>query len=248
MAGRLAADLSRRPRLRLQVEHGLDARHARVLLEGADPPPLPPPRADLLDGLRLERELRPAALARRGRARQAARCSGRCPATAGSASPTCAPSTATCGRTPASSCSSWAASSGRRRSGASRPGRSTGTCSTRPTTPACRRSSATSTAIYAEEPALWELDHSHEGFVWLEPNAANENVLAFVRRSEDGKRCARRRLQLLAGRARGLADRPAHGGQVARGAEHRLALLRRLATSATASGSRPRRCRGTSSR
>ena len=43
-------------------------------------------------------------------------------------------------------------------------------------------------ATYAEEPALWELDHSHEGFLWLEPNAANENVLAFARRSEDGKR------------------------------------------------------------
>ena len=30
LAGRLAPDLSRRPRLRLQVEHGLDARHARA--------------------------------------------------------------------------------------------------------------------------------------------------------------------------------------------------------------------------
>jgi 1,4-alpha-glucan branching enzyme len=43
-------------------------------------------------------------------------------------------------------------------------------------------------SIYTEEPALWQLDHSHEGFVWLEPNAANENVLAFARRTEDGKR------------------------------------------------------------
>ena len=31
MAGRVAADIPRRPRLRLQVEHGLDARHARLL-------------------------------------------------------------------------------------------------------------------------------------------------------------------------------------------------------------------------
>ena len=31
VAGRLAADLPRRARLRLQVEHGLDARHARLL-------------------------------------------------------------------------------------------------------------------------------------------------------------------------------------------------------------------------
>ena len=70
MAGRLAADLPRRPRLRLQVEHGLDARHARVLLEGLDPPSLPPSRADVLARLRLERELRAAAVARRGRARE----------------------------------------------------------------------------------------------------------------------------------------------------------------------------------
>jgi 1,4-alpha-glucan branching enzyme len=42
--------------------------------------------------------------------------------------------------------------------------------------------------VYDEEPSLWELDHSHEGFRWLEPNAANENVLAFARRSENGKR------------------------------------------------------------
>jgi 1,4-alpha-glucan branching enzyme len=41
---------------------------------------------------------------------------------------------------------------------------------------------------YLAEPALWELDHTHEGFVWLEPNAANENALAFARVSADGER------------------------------------------------------------
>ena len=35
VARRVAADVSRRPRLQLQVEHGLDARHARVLPEGS---------------------------------------------------------------------------------------------------------------------------------------------------------------------------------------------------------------------
>ena len=39
---------------------------------------------------------------------------------------------------------------------------------------------------------------------------------------------ARLRVQLLAGRPRGLAARPAGGRQMARGAEHRLPLLRRL--------------------
>ena len=54
----------------LQVEHGLDARHARLLPARPDPPALPPPPADVLADLRVQRELRAAALARRGRARQ----------------------------------------------------------------------------------------------------------------------------------------------------------------------------------
>ena len=112
MAGRLAADVPRRARLRLQVEHGLDARHARRT-SSSDPglPALPPPRADVLAHVRVHRELRAAALARRGRARQGLAARRRCPATAGRSSRTCARSTRTCGRTPARSCCSWAASS-----------------------------------------------------------------------------------------------------------------------------------------
>ena len=70
LAGRLAADLPRRAGLRLQVEHGLDARHAGVLPPRPRPPQLPPRRADVQPDVRLQRELHPAALARRGRARQ----------------------------------------------------------------------------------------------------------------------------------------------------------------------------------
>jgi 1,4-alpha-glucan branching enzyme len=43
-------------------------------------------------------------------------------------------------------------------------------------------------ATYLAEPALWEVDFSHEGFRWLEPNAASENVLAFARLARDGSR------------------------------------------------------------
>ena len=67
--------------------------------------------------------------------------------------------------------------------------------------------------VYAAEPALWEVDHSHEGFRWLEPNAANENVLAFARLSADGKRplvCVSNLSPLL---ARGLAGRSAEAGK-----------------------------------
>jgi 1,4-alpha-glucan branching enzyme len=42
--------------------------------------------------------------------------------------------------------------------------------------------------VYRAEPALWEVDFSHEGFRWLEPNDAANNVLAFARLSAGGKR------------------------------------------------------------
>ena len=63
VAGRLTAHVPGRARVRLQMEHGLDARHAGVLPERPDLPPVPPPRADLLAGLRVHRELHPAAVA-----------------------------------------------------------------------------------------------------------------------------------------------------------------------------------------
>jgi 1,4-alpha-glucan branching enzyme len=42
--------------------------------------------------------------------------------------------------------------------------------------------------VYRGEPALWELDHTDEGFRWLELNDAGTNVLAFARFSEGGER------------------------------------------------------------
>ena len=129
----------------------------------ADLPAVPPRPDDVLADLRLHRELRAAALARRGRARQGLAARARCPATAGSSWPTCAPSTPTCGPTRASSCCSWASSSARSRSGP-RPRRSTGGCSTRPTTAACATWSATSTRVYRDNPALWTQDHDPAGF------------------------------------------------------------------------------------
>jgi 1,4-alpha-glucan branching enzyme len=42
--------------------------------------------------------------------------------------------------------------------------------------------------IYREEPALWEVDFSPEGFRWLEPNDAANNVFAYARLSRDGRR------------------------------------------------------------
>ena len=70
VARRHPADARRRARVRLQVEHGLDARHARLHGPRPDPPAVPPPPDDVLDDVRVLRELRAAALPRRGRARQ----------------------------------------------------------------------------------------------------------------------------------------------------------------------------------
>jgi len=42
--------------------------------------------------------------------------------------------------------------------------------------------------IYAETPALWEVDFEPDGFRWLEPNDATNNVLAFARIGSDPRR------------------------------------------------------------
>jgi len=42
--------------------------------------------------------------------------------------------------------------------------------------------------VYRDEPALWEVDFSHEGFLWLEPNDAMSNALAWIRISREGTR------------------------------------------------------------
>ena len=70
LADGVAADLPRRPRLRPQVGHGLDARHAAVLPAGPDASQVPSQPAHLPHLVRVHRELRAAAVARRGGARQ----------------------------------------------------------------------------------------------------------------------------------------------------------------------------------
>ncbi len=65
-----APHLAGRPRLRPQVGHGLHARHPRLLQRRPDAPALPPRAAHLSRRLRPAGELRAAALARRGGARE----------------------------------------------------------------------------------------------------------------------------------------------------------------------------------
>ena len=142
VARRLPADLPRRPGLRLQVGHGLDARHAEVLGRRPGQPQVAPQPADVPVGLRLHRELRPAAVARRVRPRQGVadqQDAGRRLAEAGQPAAACS-RTSTPSR--ARSCCSWAARSASTRSGTTTPA-STGTCCTTRPTPASPGWSAT---------------------------------------------------------------------------------------------------------
>ena len=40
---------------------------------------------------------------------------------------------------------------------------------------------------YRNEPALWDVDFEPSGFAWLEPNDAENNVVSFLRRGENGE-------------------------------------------------------------
>ncbi|HEX8489632.1 MAG TPA: 1,4-alpha-glucan branching enzyme, partial [Chthoniobacterales bacterium] len=40
--------------------------------------------------------------------------------------------------------------------------------------------------VYKSEPALWDLDDTHEGFEWIDFHDADNSVVAFMRRSRDG--------------------------------------------------------------
>ncbi len=41
-------------------------------------------------------------------------------------------------------------------------------------------------AFYREHPAMWALDHSPQGFEWIDANDADRNVLAYLRRDDQG--------------------------------------------------------------
>ena len=180
VAGRHQGDLERRPGLRAEVEHGLDERHPPLPQGGADPPAVPPQPADLLADVRVQRELPAADQPRRGRARQGLAAAPRSPGRARSSSPRCGRSWPTCGATPASSCSSWAASSPSPASGPT-AARSTGGCSTTPRTTGCTPWSRSSTGSTASTRRCGQLDSQPAGFRWLDADDNTGNVLSYLR-------------------------------------------------------------------
>ena len=100
---------------------------------------------------------------------------------------------------------------------------------------------------YKAEPALWEMDFDGSGFWWTEANAADDNVVAFARRTRDSQRVA-----LFVGNFSpavrtnyriGLPERR----PLARGGQHRRRPSTAARAWATWAASRPRRSAGTAS-
>ena len=122
VARRQPPDVPRRPRLRLQVEHGLDERFSLRYME-LDPihRRYPSERHHFLAGLRLQRSISSSSSATTRWSTARNRCWRKCPATIGRSSPICECSWRGCGRTPARSCSSRAVNSGSARNGPMQP-------------------------------------------------------------------------------------------------------------------------------
>ena len=114
-----------------------------------------------------------------------------------------ADATATCGATPARSCSSWGASSASGTSGITTTA-CNGTCCSGTRTSGLQRMVADLNRVYRREPALHQVDFDHTGFEWIDCHNYDDSVLSLLRRGQGSERLPARGLQLHAGR-RGMA-------------------------------------------
>ena len=158
LADGLAADLRRRPRLRLEVGHGLDARHAALLRARPDPPQVPPQRAHVPHASTPSPRTSSCRCRTTRSCTARARCSARCRATTGRSSPTCGCCSATCTRSPARSCCSWAASSASGASGTTTRSLDWHLLDDPRARRRCSAGSSDLNTLYRGEPALHELD------------------------------------------------------------------------------------------
>ena len=171
-------------RLRLQVEHGLDARYARLHERAAGGAEGTPRQAHLQHHVCLQRELHPCAVARRGGAPEALVARQDAGRGLGSNSPTSACCSPSCTLTPARSCSFMGGELGQAsewdhargldwRSLENKANRALGWFF------------QDLNRVYRSEPALFEADFKSVGFEWLEVDNADESIIAFLRKAKD---------------------------------------------------------------
>ena len=103
VARREPADVGGRPRLHVQVEHGLDARHPDLRRARIRSSPVAASTPDVLDALCLQREFRAAVFARRSRAREGVAARENARRRVAEGRQRCACSSASCTRIPARS-------------------------------------------------------------------------------------------------------------------------------------------------
>ena len=180
LARRLAADLRRRPRLRLQVEHGLDARHPALHRARTRSIAATIKRPHLRPALRLHRELRAAAVATTRSCTARARCSARMPGDAWQKFANLRAAIRLQWAIPARSCCSWAASSRQWREW-NHDRASTGTCSRSAAHKGVQLLVEDLNRLYREQPALHQRDCDGGGFEWIDANDAEQSVLACLR-------------------------------------------------------------------
>ena len=229
--------------LRLQVGHGLDARHARVPRPRPGPPQVPPQRADLPHALRLHARTSSCRCRTTRSSTARARCWRRCRATTGRSSPTCGCSSATCTPSPARSCCSWAASSASGTSGTTTPA-STGTCCDYPPHAGLQRWVRDLNTLYRGEPALHEHDCDPAGFEWID---CQRRRAEHDQPPAQGPAAGRRRclvvVQLHAGAAAQLPGRRAAAAATGRRCSTATRRCTAAAARATSAACMPKRSR-----
>ena len=94
-------------------------------------------------------------------------------------------------------------------------------------TPACSRLVRDLNRLYRTTPALHELDCEGAGFEWIEADAAEESLYAWLRRGRGVSGPGGRGVQLHAGGARAAARRRAGGRALDRAHQHRCRRVRR---------------------
>ncbi len=199
LADGLAPGLRRRPGLRTQVEHGVDARYARLHRHRSAVPALSPRPADAsASGTRSARIS--SCRCRTTRSCMArARCSARCRATTGSASRTCAAV-----RVHVGAPGQEAAVHGQRVRAAARVEPRRGLdwfCCSTPSTAACSDWVRDLNRYYRATPALHQQDFDPAGFAWIDCRRCAEQRRRLPALSSGDGACGTGRLQLHAAAA-----------------------------------------------